>query len=77
MNSVIDLVESLTPSMVRDLKQAIELGKFPDGRVVSNEQKELIMEAMILYDAVKLPEEEMNRIYSSKKAGFWHYGRHF
>ncbi len=69
MNSVIDLVESLTPSMVGDLKQAIELGKFPDGRVVSNEQKELIMEAMILYDAVKLPEEERTGfIHRNKQA---------
>ena len=41
MNIVNELVESLTPSMVNDLKQAIELGKFPDGKVVSNEQKEL------------------------------------
>ena len=36
--------------MVNDLKQAIELGKFPDGKVVSNEQKELMIEATILYE---------------------------
>ena len=58
MNTVNELVESLTPSMVNDLKQAIELGKFPDGQVVSNEQKELMIEATILYDAMKLTEEE-------------------
>ena len=67
MNTVNQLVESLTPSMVSDLKQAIELGKFPDGRVVSREQKELMIEATILYDALKLPEEERTGFIHRKK----------
>jgi uncharacterized protein YeaC (DUF1315 family) len=67
MNTVNELVESLTPSMVSDLKRAIELGKFPDGRVVSREQKELMIEATILYDALKLPEEERTGFIHRKK----------
>ena len=67
MNTVNELVESLTPSMVSDLKQAIELGKFPDGRVVSREQKELMIEATILYDALNLPEEERTGFIHRKK----------
>ena len=67
MNTVNELVESLTPSMVNDLKQAIELGKFPDGQVVSNEQKELMIEATILYDAMKLPQEERTGFIHRKK----------
>ena len=67
MNTVNELVESLTPSMVSDLKQAIELGKFPDGRVVSREQKELMIEATIFYDAMKLPEEERTGFIHRKK----------
>jgi uncharacterized protein YeaC (DUF1315 family) len=67
MNTVNELVESLTPSLVSDLKQAIELGKFPDGRVVSREQKELMIEATILYDALKLPEEERTGFIHRKK----------
>ena len=67
MNTVNELVESLTPSMASDLKQAIELGKFPDGRVVSREQKELMIEATILYDALKLPEEERTGFIHRKK----------
>ena len=67
MNTVNELVESLTPSMVSDLKQAIELGKFPDGRVISREQKELMIEATILYDALKLPEEERTGFIHRKK----------
>lgn len=67
MNTVNELVESLTPSMVSDLKQAIELGKFPDGRVVSREQKELMIEATILYEALKLPEEDRTGFIHRKK----------
>ena len=67
MNTVNELVESLTPSMVNDLKQAIELGKFPDGRVVSDKQKELMIEATILYDALTLPEEERTGFIHRKK----------
>ena len=67
MNTVNELVESLTPSMVSDLRQAIELGKFPDGRVVSREQKELMIEATIFYDALKLPEEERTGFIHRKK----------
>ena len=58
MNTVNELVESLTPEMARDLKRAIELGKFPDGRMVSEAQRELMLEAVILYDAAKPPEDE-------------------
>jgi len=69
MNTVDELVESLTPDMVDDLKRAIELGKFPDGRLVSEEQKELMIEATIRYDALKLPEEERTGfIYRKKQA---------
>ena len=67
MNTVDELVESLTPDMVDDLKHAIELGKFPDGRVVTEEQKELMIEATIRYDALKLPEEERTGFIHRKK----------
>jgi len=67
MNTVDELVESLTPNMVNDLKRAIELGKFPDNRAVSDEQRELMIEATILYDALKLPEEERTGFIHRKK----------
>ena len=67
MNTVNELVESLTPEMARDLKRAIELGKFPDGRMVSEAQRELMLEAVILYDAAKLPEEERTGFIHRKK----------
>ena len=70
MNTVNELVESLTPEMARDLKRAIELGKFPDGRIVSEAQRELMLEAVILYDAAKLPEDERTGFVHRKKRAF-------
>jgi uncharacterized protein YeaC (DUF1315 family) len=67
MMTVNKLVESLTPEMAEDLKRAIERGKFPDGRVVSEAQRELMLEAVILYDAAKLPEEERTGFIHRKK----------
>ena len=67
MNTVNELVESLTPEMARVLKRAIELGKFPDGRMVSEAQRELMLDAVILYDAAKLPEDERTGFIYQKK----------
>ena len=67
MNTVDELVGSLTPDMVNDLKRAIEIGKFPNNRAVSEEQRELMIEATILYDALKLPEEERTGFIHRKK----------
>ena len=67
MNTVDELVESLTPDIVNGLKRAIEIGKFPDNRAVSQEQRELMIEATILYDALKLPEEERTGFIHRKK----------
>lgn len=57
MNTVDELIEALTPDMLADLKRAVERGKFPDGRLVSAEQKELMLEAVIRYEALHTPEE--------------------
>ena len=67
MKSIDDLVISLTPEMADDLKRAIELGKFPDGSVVSGQQKELMLEAMIIYDSLKLPEQDRTGFIHRKK----------
>ena len=68
MNSVDDLIEKLTPTMVDQLKQAISLGKFPDERPVSTEQKELMMEAIIRYEAMHTEEHERTGFIDRSKA---------
>ena len=69
MNTIDALVESLTPDMVSDLKRSIELGRFPDGRVVTEQQKELMLEAIICYDALNVSEvDRIGFIHRKKQA---------
>lgn len=44
------LISSMTPAVHAALKRAIEIGKWPDGRMLTAEQKALCMEAVIAYD---------------------------
>ncbi|MGB0664152.1 MAG: YeaC family protein [Pontibacterium sp.] len=52
------LIAAMTPDMHASLKRAIELGKWPDGRVLTKEQKDICMRAVIAYDVSTKPEEE-------------------
>ncbi len=51
------LLDSITPEIYESLKRAIEVGKWPDGRVLSEGQKELCIQAVIAYDERKPPEQ--------------------
>ena len=53
-----DLLNSLTPEIYDNLKRAVELGKWPDGRVVTPEQRQNCMEAVIAYEHKHLPPEQ-------------------
>lgn len=44
------LISNMTPDIHASLKRAIEIGKWPDGRRLTQEQKELCMEAVISYE---------------------------
>ena len=48
------LINNLTPDIHASLKRAIELGKWPDGRSLTDDQKALCMEAVITYDNRRL-----------------------
>ncbi len=52
------LVDSLTPQMYEGLRQAVELGKWPDGRPLTAQQRETCLQALIAYDLRHKPEEE-------------------
>ncbi|WP_370299121.1 YeaC family protein [Pontibacterium sp.] len=52
-----ELIAAMTPEMHASLKQAVELGKWPDGRRLSDEQRDICMRAVIAYDMEKLPPE--------------------
>ncbi|MBU6952167.1 MULTISPECIES: YeaC family protein [unclassified Hahella] len=52
-------VKNLTPEIYEAMKTALELGKWPDGKKLSMEQKELCMEALITYEiSHNVPEEQ-------------------
>lgn len=54
----LELIDKMSPEIHRSLKRAIELGKWPDGRLLTEQQKELCMEAVIAYDSQHLNEEQ-------------------
>jgi len=66
-----ELIERLDPTIYRNLKQAIELGKWPDGRAISREQRAICLEAVIYYENKhNVPEEErVGYLDRGEKAG--------
>ena len=60
MNSVIEIAQQTTPSVYKKLKTAVELGKWPDGRRLSEEQVHHALQLIIAYD--QLHNQEIDRI---------------
>ena len=58
MTSFAEMIENITPEIYQSLKLAVEIGKWPDGRKLTQEQKELSLQAMIAWEIKNLPEEE-------------------
>lgn len=56
--NVQQLLNNITPDIYKNLKRAIELGKWPDGNKVSTEQRQLCMQAVIAYEHKHLAPEE-------------------
>lgn len=51
------LIQNITPEIYENLKTAVELGKWANGEVLSEEQRQLCMQAVIMYERT-LPEQE-------------------
>ncbi|GGF55913.1 YeaC family protein [Alteromonas lipolytica] len=49
--NVEQLLAAMTPDVYERLRQAVETGKWPDGKVLSDEQKENCLQAVLLYQA--------------------------
>lgn len=66
-----ELIERLDPMVYRNLKQSIELGKWPDGRAMTREQREISLEAVIYYENKHdIPEEQrVGYLDRGEKAG--------
>lgn len=53
------MIQQMTPTIYASLKQAVALRKWPDGRVLSAEQIELCLEAVMRYEIEhQVPEEQ-------------------
>lgn len=52
------LIAGLDATTCDALRRAIELGKFPDGRRLTDEQRELCMEAVLAWEMRNLPPEQ-------------------
>jgi uncharacterized protein YeaC (DUF1315 family) len=52
------VINHITPALYRRLKCALELGKWPDGRSLTERQRASCMEAIIAYEHRFVPESE-------------------
>ncbi|MAD45215.1 MAG: hypothetical protein CMI02_15315 [Oceanospirillaceae bacterium] len=57
-----ELIQSLTPEMYQNLRTAVELGRWPDGRRLEKDQVELCLQAIIYY-------EKMNDLPADQRVG--------
>ncbi|MFV3304383.1 YeaC family protein [Pseudomonas sp. NY15181] len=58
MSSFAEMIQNITPELYESLKLAVEIGKWPDGRKLSQEQKELSLQAVIAWELKNLPEDQ-------------------
>jgi len=64
------MIDSMTPEIYRALQRAVELGKWPDGKVVSPEQREHALRAIIGWGEKHLTAtERVGYIDKGHKAG--------
>lgn len=52
------MLSALTPDIVAALRLAVEIGKWPDGRRLSDEQRATCLQAVIAWEHKNLPEEQ-------------------
>lgn len=57
MNNLQQLLTSITPDIYDRLKLAVEIGKWPDGQRLTQEQRDLCMQAVISYEHQHMPAE--------------------
>lgn len=58
-----DTAESIDPEIYKRFKEAVELGKWPDGRKLTVQQKEICLQAMMLF-------EDKNNVADPQRVGY-------
>lgn len=65
-----DVIKQLTPEIYQSLKRSVELGRWPDGRPVTPEQRGNALQALIAWGERHLPpEQRIGYIDKGSKAG--------
>ena len=66
----LQLIETMSPQIYRSLVRAVELGKWPDGAALTNEQRANAMQAIIAWGARHLAEpERVGYVQKKQEAG--------
>lgn len=53
-----DFVGKVTPVVYRTLKQSVELGRWPNGNKLSDQEREASLQALIAWEHEHLPEDQ-------------------
>ncbi len=64
-----ELVAQMGPEQHTQMRRAIELGKWPDGRKLSADDKAFCMQAVIAYEAKNVGEQERVGFMDESKKG--------
>lgn len=62
------LIEDMSPEIYQNLVRSVELGKWPDGKRLTPEQRDNAMQAIIAWGQHHLPEEEQVGYVPAKKS---------
>lgn len=70
-----DILNALDADIVERFRTAIALGKWPDGRKLTDKQRDTCMQAVMVWEHENLPmDERMGYIHKPKKEGGSHDG---
>lgn len=67
--SIDELLKQVTPEVYERMKRAVEVGKWPDGRLLTAAQKENCLQLIIAWDEKHLPPEERTGFLPPKPKG--------
>ena len=63
------MIDAMTLEVWHNMRTAVETGRWPDGRQVSDEQRQLCLQAVIAWEARNLPEEERTGYMGGQECG--------
>ena len=69
MSSFVEMIENITPDIYESLKLAVEIGKWSDGRKLTQEQRELSLQALIAWEVQNLPEDQRIGYMGAQECG--------